>query len=249
MGTESPTQREVLKRLRDQAGLTQGEAAEALNMNKRTYGAYEREERDISFNKMQRARRVLGEEKYTTQAMESSSTAARSNAVKEYPVADDQDGAPATTIYVDTRILAIDKNIPGPEEATAHLVNGRMMGIWMQRQQYVIARDCKEIGAAGRYVVRWAGGEEKIVVEGERRGNRSVLIRTHAPQQERMLSQGQRENGETTYQDENGSDVTIETIGKVVLPSDKPRQLVETVSDQLSRMVSEPAQEDGIFSA
>jgi len=49
-----------IKDLRKQAGLTQKEAAERLNINSRTFGAYERGERTPDYKTMDKIRRVLG---------------------------------------------------------------------------------------------------------------------------------------------------------------------------------------------
>jgi transcriptional regulator with XRE-family HTH domain len=60
MSVSEVTQGEEIRKLRDKAGLTQKQAAERLDMNERTYGSYERDERDISYKQMQKIRRVLG---------------------------------------------------------------------------------------------------------------------------------------------------------------------------------------------
>jgi transcriptional regulator with XRE-family HTH domain len=54
------TQGEEIRKLRDKAGLTQKQAADRLDMNERTYGSYERDERDVSYKQMKRIRRELG---------------------------------------------------------------------------------------------------------------------------------------------------------------------------------------------
>lgn len=244
MGTEKSKQGEVLKRLRERAGLTQAEAAEELGLNERTYGSYERGERNISYNQMQEAKHVLGG---GTHAAEDNCATPDHEAVKQYPVAEAVGEDVPDTIYVDTRILTVDQKMPGPEDATAHLVSGRRMGMWMRSEQYVIAQDCDEIQTAGRYVVRWAESETKTIIEAERQGNQAVLVRMYAPRRERTLSRRKTEGSTTLYQGEDGSDVTIETLGKVILPSDKGRQLMHLVTDQLNRVARNPTEKDGVL--
>jgi len=48
------SQGEEIRQMREAADLTQEQAAERLDMNPRTYGAYEREERDVSYKQMKK---------------------------------------------------------------------------------------------------------------------------------------------------------------------------------------------------
>jgi len=50
-----------IKKLREQSGLTQKEAAEKVGINDRTFGSYERGERTPDYKTMDRIRRVLGD--------------------------------------------------------------------------------------------------------------------------------------------------------------------------------------------
>ena len=130
MAVPETTQGEEIRKLRDRAGLTQKQAADRLDMNERTYGSYERDERDISYKQMKRIRRELGGR------VEKVNSPSYDTHVKQYPVADSGE---SSTVYIDSQIIPIDGNMPDPHEATAHHVNTRFMGPWMD-SNLVLAR-------------------------------------------------------------------------------------------------------------
>jgi transcriptional regulator with XRE-family HTH domain len=226
MSVSEMTQGEEIRKLRDKAGLTQKQAAERLDMNERTYGSYERDERDISYKQMKKIRRVLGGR------VENVKPSTYDTHVKQYPVAD-SDKSP-TNIYVDAELIPLDQM---PDKGTAHYVNSRWMGPWMD-SDLVLAREVDQIDGPGRYVVRWAGGSDKVVVEAWRHSESKICVRFHAPERRVLFEEVGRENGATIFRREDGSEISVEVLGIVVFPDSTTQMMTEGMADTASRIVN-----------
>jgi transcriptional regulator with XRE-family HTH domain len=222
------TQGEEIRKLRDRAGLTQKQAAERLDMNERTYGSYERDERDISYKQMKRIRRELGGR------VEKVNSPSYDTHVKQYPVADSGE---SSTVYIDSQIIPIDGNMPDPHEATAHHVNTRFMGPWMD-SNLVLAREVEQVDGPGRYVIRWANGNEKTVIEAWRHSNDEICFRFHAPQRQVVMREVEYEDGVTVLEKEDGSKIDVELLGVVVFPDDSTQMMTEGMADTASRIIN-----------
>jgi transcriptional regulator with XRE-family HTH domain len=218
------TQGEEIRKLRDKAGLTQKQAAERLDMNERTYGSYERDERDISYKQMKKIRRVLGGR------VESVNPPAYNQNVKKYPVADSS----STNVYIDSEIIPVDRM---PDKGTAHYVNSRWMGPWMD-SDLVLAREVNQIDGPGRYVVRWANGQDKVVIEAWRHSEDQICVRFHAPERHVLFEEVGRENGATIFRREDGSEIRVEVLGAVVFPDASAQMMTEGMADTASRIVN-----------
>jgi transcriptional regulator with XRE-family HTH domain len=226
MDVSEVTQGEEIRKLRDKAGLTQKQAAERLDMNERTYGSYERDERDISYRQMKKIRRVLGGR------VENVKPPTYYTHVKQYPVAD-SDKSPAK-IYVDAELIPLDRM---PDKGTAHYVNSRWMEPWMSASM-VLAEPVSQIDGPGRYVVRWADGDDKVVVEAWRHSENKICVRFHAPERRVLFEEVGRENGATVFRREDGSEIRVEVLGCVVFPDASTQMMTEGMADTASRIVN-----------
>lgn len=226
MGGSDVSQGEEIRQMREAAGLTQEQAAEKLDMNTRTYGAYEREERDISYKQMKKIRRVLGER------VEKVNSHSYDTHVKQYPVANG-DKSP-TRVYVDTEIIPLDHM---PDKGTAHYVNSRWMGPWMSASM-VLAEPVSKIDGPGRYVVRWAGGSDKVVIEAWRYSENKVCVRFHAPERRVLFEEVGHEDGAWVFCREDDSKIKVEVLGAVVFPDNNTQMMTEGMADTAARIVN-----------
>jgi DNA-binding XRE family transcriptional regulator len=225
MPNSEVSQGEEIRQMREAAGLTQEQAAERLDMNPRTYGAYEREERDVSYKQMKKIRRELGGR------VEKVNSPTYDTHVKQYPVAD---SGKSSTVYIDSQIIPVDRM---PDKGTAHYVNSRWMGPWMD-SDLVLAREVDQIDGPGRYVVRWAGGSDKVVVEAWRHSESKICVRFHAPERRVLFEEVGRENGATIFRREDGSEISVEVLGIVVFPDSTTQMMTEGMADTASRIVN-----------
>jgi len=219
------SQGEEIRQMREAADLTQEQAAERLDMNPRTYGAYEREERDVSYKQMKKIRRELGGR------VEKVNAPTYDTHVKQYPVAD---SGKSSTVYVDSQIIPVDRM---PDKGTAHYVNSRWMGPWMSASM-VLAEPVSQIDGPGRYVVRWAGGSDKIVIEAWRHSENKICVRFHAPERRILFEEVGRENGATIFRREDGSEIRVEVLGAVVFPDSSTQIMTEGMADTASRIIN-----------
>jgi len=219
------TQGEEIRKLRDRAGLTQKQAAERLDMNERTYGSYERDERDISYKKIKKIRRELGGR------AERVKPSTYDTHVKQYPIADSGE---SSTVYIDSQIMPVDRM---PDKGTAHYVNSRWMGPWMD-SDLVLAREVDQIDGPGRYVIRWANGQDKVVIEAWRHSENQICVRFHAPERRVLFEEVGRENGATVFRREDEGEVVVEVLGVVVFPDASAQMMTEGMADTASRIIN-----------
>lgn len=222
-----------VRRLRKQAGLTQEEAAAECDVPLRTFADYDRGETDPPSDRMDHIRRVLGNEASLNENLPDESD----EPLIRYSVASD-DSEDDPEIVVDPRILTLDRSLPDPNEATAHYVSGRKMGPWMRDRQYVLAEDCSEVESTGRYVVRWGEGERKVVIEAHRHGNNTIRVRNYAPRTIHTLRESSRSGDVVVYEREDGTQITIEVLGRILLPQERGKRLMEEVTNRLSKVMS-----------
>lgn len=211
-----------IRDLRKQRGLTQKEAAEKLDMNPRTFGAYERGERTPDYKTMDKIRRTLGSKELDTLGDD-----ARSTHIKKYQVADSDK---PSTVYIDDMLIQVGEQMPDTSEAMAHHVNTRWMGPWLDAS-LVLARDVEKIDGPGRYIIRWAEGNDKVVMECWRHSDTHIAVRTHAPEKTVLFEEVGMEDGLTHLIREDGHELHIEVLGRVVYPSDNVRQMTQGMAD------------------
>jgi len=227
METLDHTQGEVLKQMRAGTGLTQSEVAEQLGISERRYGSYERDERCMTWEQMQQAKKVLGSLQSGV-AVSSKDCNISDTYLAQYPSDDNSE-------------IVLDKRITGrssvPDRGKAHNVNTRWMGPWLDCEM-VLAEDCKRIDGPARYVVRWSQGEDKVVVEAWRHSGREVAVRFHAPERTVIFEEVGRDGDGVTFEREGGSQIEVEILGKVFYPSNSTQLMTQGMADTASRIVN-----------
>jgi len=216
--------------MRKAAGLTQEEAANKLNINRHTFGAYERGERTPDYKTMDKIRRVLGGQRKVASVSQNDNITSRH--IKKYPVAEGSDDTP--TVTIDDRVIDVKGGMP--QNAKAHRVNDRWMGPWLD-VDLVLVEPKSYIDGPGRYCVRWADGEDKVVLEAWRHSNDQIAIRTHAPETTSILTEVEREGDIVRFARPGGSELHVEVIGLVVYPSDSVRLMTKGMADTAARIL------------
>lgn len=224
------SQSDELKKLRNAAGLTQDEAADEVGIPVRTYQAYERGERTPLYDKMDRIRTRL--RNLPGSLASSSGNKDVQKHVREYDVEGSTD---EPTLTVDERIMQVSE-VPASSEATAHRVNGTHMGAWMPDRAYCIALNCSKVSCGGRYVVRWSEGEEKSVIWMDRHSDDQVQIRSYSPRATEIVTEVGRDGDVVEYRRQNGNVLTVQVLGRVVVPTARGQQMTEEVSDHLQKV-------------
>jgi len=186
-----------VKRLREKAGLTQAEAADLLDMPKRTFESYDRGEREPPYQKMDRIRRLLG----NRQAKEGQGDGSRVPALpsdknassepviranerrKSLPLVSvatasgDPDVWEVTMrdyLEMDSEVLASGTGVP-VEKLAVMKVSGDSMGDTLRAgDKAIVNREPPESIAEGAVYV-WVGEHQGVVIRRARWRSASVL--------------------------------------------------------------------------
>jgi len=102
----------------------------------------------------------------------------------------------------------------------------------------VLAEPVSQIDGPGRYVVRWANGRDKVVIEAWRHSENQICVRFHAPERRVIFEELGRENGATVFCREDGSEIRVEVIGSVVFPDASAQMMTEGMADTAARIVN-----------
>jgi len=218
------------RKLRQDADLTQKEAANACDIPLRTFQAYDRGDREPPASKMDHIRSVLGTEKGQVASVSQNDNIGGRH-IRQYPVADSDD---SPTVTIDERIIDLDGDMP--ESAQAHRVNSRWMGPWMDAE-LALVQPKDYIDGPGRYCVRWASGDDKVILEAWRHSNDEVAIRTHAPENTSILTEVERDGNNVLFARPDGSELHVEVIGLVVYPSDSVQMMTKAMADTAARIL------------
>jgi len=219
-----------VRQLRKDAGLTQEEAAQECSIPLRTFADYDRGETEPPADRMDHIRRVLGGEEKAVASVSQNHNLGGPH-IKEYPVADSDD---TPTVTIDERVIDVRGGMP--QNAEAHRVNDRWMGPWMEADLALI--EPKDfIDGPGRYCVRWASGNDKVILEAWRHSNSEVAIRTHAPENTAILEEVERNGDSVLFARPDGSELHVEVIGLVVYPSDSVRLMTKGMADTAARIL------------
>jgi len=219
-----------VRRLRERADLTQEEAAGETGIPLRTFQGYDRGETEPPTDRMDHIRRVLGGAEKKVASV-SQNDHIESSHIKKYPVAGTGD---TPTVTIDDRVIDVRGGMP--QNAKAHRVNDRWMGPWLD-VDLVLVEPKAFIDGPGRYCVRWADGEDKVVLEAWRHSNDEVAIRTHAPENTSILTEVERNADNVLFARPDGSELHVEVIGLVVYPSDSVRLMTKGMADTAARII------------
>lgn len=96
----------------------------------------------------------------------------------------------------------------------------------------------KTVLKSSRQVVRWGEGERKVVIEAHRHGNNTIRVRNYAPRTIHTLRESSRSGDVVVYEREDGTQITIEVLGRILLPQERGKRLMEEVTNRLSKVMS-----------
>jgi transcriptional regulator with XRE-family HTH domain len=205
-----------IKELREQAGLTQKEAAEKLNINSRTFGAYERQERTPDFRTMDKIRRVLGRGD-GTHATPPTVTGASANSQDHIRIVEILHvGAGPVRNEEHDEIVLDDRLFKGVEidfdRVKLIRVHGSSMEPHLSDGQLVFFRPVERVRGDDLYVY-WSSleSEHTVGILSNEPGNALQLKKLGVNPQTRVYEH--REG--TTYERADGRTIEIDVVGRV----------------------------------
>jgi len=217
-----------IKQLREESGLTQKEAADCLNMNDRTFGAYERGERTPDYKTMDKIRRVLGSGKATPAG------AALSEHVRRVRV-QHAGGGPGQAPDAEEQIILDERLFSGSgidfDDHVFIRVKGNSMGEILPHGQIVFAEPTTQVVGQDIYVY-WRGDEEGNVVAIIDRIPGGLRIEKRGPT--RSVTEWSHVEGDL-YEDERGRQAEIRIKARVLGAFSRPaKELAERQASAIS---------------
>lgn len=150
--------------------------------------------------------------------------------------------------------------VPDPDEAFFFRIEGDSMQPWLSEGEYVLALRTDRVTAPGRYVTWWGESEAQICVHlsplgksaeedaeedgspaddapAEEKGGSVVQLKKYGPQETLRLCH----LSGSTYETGEGTRVRMQIRGRVVWPPSTPQDLMETVTDQMAKVLERTA--------
>jgi len=217
-----------IKQLREQSGLTQKEAADRLNMNDRTFGAYVRGERTPDYKTMDRIRRVLGTGE-TTPAGAPLPEHVRRVRIQH------AGGGPGQAPDAEEEILLDERLFAGSgidfDDHVFIRIKGNSMGEVLSHGQIVFAEPTCEVVGQDIYVY-WRGDEEGNVVAIIDRVPGGLRIEKRGPT--RSVTEWKHVGGDL-YENERGRQTAIQIKARVLGAFSRPaKELAERQASAIS---------------
>lgn len=171
--------------------------------------------------------------------------------VSEWPISHGGGGSgPADSsdvLRVDDRLIrSYVGYIPDQDEAFFFRIKGDSMQPWLSEGDFVFALHAEEVTAPSRYVIKWGehesqicvhlsplqedigGGENSEKIEGE-----GIQLTEYGPRRTKSL----RHISGDLYETRDGDQVRMQIHGRVVWPSSDPQNMIETITDQIGKVV------------
>ena len=151
--------------------------------------------------------------------------------------------------------------VPDPDEAFFFRIEGDSMQPWLSEGEYVLALRTDRVTAPGRYVTWWGESEAQICVHlsplgksaeedaeedrspaddapaeetpAEEEGGSVVQLKKYGSQETLRLCH----LSGSTYETGEGTRVRMQIRGRVVWPPSTPQDLMETVTDQMAKVL------------
>jgi len=170
---------------------------------------------------------------------------------------------PSPSLEVDDRLIRSYLGyVPDPDEAFFCRIEGDLMQPWLNEGEYVLALRTDQVTVPGRYVTWWGESEAQICVhlsplgkdagkrveegessvdegespmEGEDSG--VIQLKTYGPQETLRLCH----LSGRSYETGEGTRVQMQIRGRVVWPLSTPRDVMETVTDQMAKVLERTA--------
>jgi hypothetical protein len=145
--------------------------------------------------------------------------------------------------------------VPDPDEAFFFRIEGDSMQPWLSEGEYVLALRTDQVTVPGRYVTRWGESEAQVCVhlsplgkhaerhaeEGESpvegKDGGVIQLKTYGPQETLRLCH----LSGRSYETGEGTRVQMQIRGRVVWPLSTPRDVMETVTDQMAKVLERTA--------
>jgi len=170
---------------------------------------------------------------------------------------------PSPSLEVDDRLIRSYLGyVPDPDEAFFCRIEGDLMQPWLNEGEYVLALRTDQVTVPGRYVTWWGESEAQVCVclsplgkdagkrveegessvdegespmEGEDSG--VIQLKTYGPQETLRLCH----LSGRSYETGEGTRVQMQIRGRVVWPLSTPRDVMETVTDQMAKVLERTA--------
>lgn len=170
---------------------------------------------------------------------------------------------PSPSLEVDDRLIRSYLGyVPDPDEAFFCRIEGDLMQPWLSEGEYVLALRTDQVTVPGRYVTWWGESEAQVCVclsplgkdagkrveegespvdegespmEGEDSG--VIQLKTYGPQETLRLCH----LSGRSYETGEGTRVQMQIRGRVVWPLSTPRDVMETVTDQMAKVLERTA--------
>ncbi len=168
----------------------------------------------------------------------------------------------STTLQVDDRLIrSYIGHVPDRDKAFFCRIEGDSMQPWLSEGEYVFALRTDRVGAPGRHVVWWGEQKAQMCVQltlvgqcpkseqrsgaGEASGSSAegsssgeaqgqvIQLKRYGPEETTTL----RPVSGDIYETEQGSRIRMQIRGRVVWPSSTPQDMMETVTDQMGKVL------------
>lgn len=173
----------------------------------------------------------------------------------------------SSTLQVDDRLIrSYIGHVPDRDEAFFCRIEGDSMQPWLSEGEYVFALRTDQVGASGRHVVWWGEQQAQICVQltlvgqlskperhlgareasgssveessseepqGEEPQGQVIQLKRYGPEETKIL----RPVSDDIFETEQGSRIRMQIRGRVVWPSSTPQDVMETVTDQMGKVL------------
>lgn len=168
----------------------------------------------------------------------------------------------SSTLQVDDRLIrSYIGHVPDRDEAFFCRIEGDSMQPWLSEGEYVFALRTDQVGASGRHVVWWGEQQAQICVQltlvgqlpkserhpgakeasgssveessSEKPQGQVIQLKRYGPEETKIL----RPVSDDIFETEQGSRIQMQIRGRVVWPSSTPQDIMETVTDQMGKVL------------
>lgn len=140
------------------------------------------------------------------------------------------------TLTVDKKLIRSEiGSVPDKDEAFWARVEGESMEPWLRDGTYAFALRQNTVTVPGRYVIWWGEQESEICCYLAKMSDSTLLLRKYGPEKEYTL----RHKGDLTYEISSSETIRMEVRGRIIYPPSSARSILETVTDQMGKVLKE----------
>jgi hypothetical protein len=181
-----------------------------------------------------------------------SSSADRDSHISEWPIehgktSPDETGSSGGLQVDDRLIRSYLGHVPSRDEAFFCRLEGDSMQPWLSEGDYVFALRTEKVSVPGRYVIWWGEDQAQICVRlsligegpeaqresGEETQGKLLKLKKQGPEETMKL----RAVSPDVYETEEGDHVRMQIQGRVVWPPSTAEGVMETVTDQMGKVL------------